>query len=197
MNLAFLASHGGSNMQAIVDSIKCGNLSAKPVLMITNNSTAKAMDRAKKEGIPCVHMSSQTQPDPELLDKEILECLQKHQTDLVILAGYMKKIGDLTLQGFKGRILNIHPALLPEFGGKGMYGGRVHEAVLAAGAKESGPTVHLVDEKYDHGPILAQTKIPVYSDDTPETLAERVLIEEHKIYSETIGKIVAGEISLP
>jgi phosphoribosylglycinamide formyltransferase-1 len=101
------------------------------------------------------------------------------------------------LTTYKNRVLNIHPALLPRFGGKGFYGMKVHEAVLAAGEKVSGVTVHLVDEQYDHGPILAQREVPVLEDDTPETLAARVLIEEHKIYPEVVGKIARGEITLP
>ena len=197
MNLAFLASHGGSNMQSIIDSIKNGLLQAKPVLVISNNSNSQALLRAKNEGIPSFHLSSQTHPDPERLDRTILDFLQAHETDLVILAGYMKKIGDLTLQTFHGRILNIHPALLPKHGGKGMFGMKVHQSVLTSAEKESGPTVHLVDEKYDHGPILAQTKVPVLKNDTADSLAERVLREEHRLYPDTIARIIAGEITLP
>ncbi len=183
-------------MQAIIDSIKNGSLKATPVVVISNNSESKALKRAETEGIPHYHLSSNTHPDPTVLDQTILDILTSHDTDLVILAGYMKKIGNLILEAFQGRILNIHPALLPKFGGKGMYGGKVHTAVLKAGEKESGVTVHLVDDLYDHGPTLAQKRVPVLEGDTPETLAERVLKEEHKLYSETIGKIISGEISL-
>ncbi len=184
-------------MQAIIDTIKNNTLNANPVVVISNNSNSKALQRAKKENIPCYHLSGQTYDNPEELDTAMLDLLKKYETDLVILAGYMKKIGNQTLNAFRGRILNIHPALLPKFGGKGMYGMRVHEAVLQAGEKESGVTVHLVDEKYDNGPILMQTKVPVLENDTAETLAERVLKSEHKIYSETIAKIISGEILLP
>lgn len=197
MNLAFLASHGGSNMQAIIDAIKKGQLNANPVLCISNNSNSKALERARSEGVACKHLSSSTHPDPNDLDLAILDALNEHQTDLVILAGYMKKIGERTLAAFRGKILNIHPALLPKFGGKGMYGKRVHEAVIAAGEKESGPTVHLVDEKYDNGPILARAKVPVHPNDTPDDLAARVLKEEHRIYWQTISKIISGEVNLP
>lgn len=183
-------------MQAIIDAIKNGQLKANPVVVISNNSDSKALQRARDEGIPCYHLSQKTHSNPNELDQTILEVLTIHHTDLVILAGYMKKIGKLILDAFQGRILNIHPALLPKFGGKGMYGGRVHEAVLAAGEKESGVTVHLVDEHYDHGPTLTQKKVPVLEDDTADSLAERVLKEEHKIYAETIGKIISGEIKL-
>lgn len=184
-------------MQAIIDSIKSDRLDAKPAVVISNNSDSIAIQRAIKEGIPWYHLSSKTHPDPNQLDGTILEVLEKYETDLVILAGYMKKIGDKTLDAFRGQILNIHPALLPKFGGKGMFGKKVHQAVIAAGEKESGATVHLVDGQYDHGPVLAQKKVPVLEDDTADSLAERVLKVEHQLYSETIADIIAGKISLP
>ena len=126
----------------------------------------------------------------------ISNILPEHEIDLIILAGYLRKIGPLTLKRYKGKILNIHPALLPKFGGKGMYGMKVHEAVIAAKEKVSGSTVHIVDEEYDHGQILNQREIPVFEDDTPGSLAARVLIEEHKIYVETIQQILQKEIIL-
>lgn len=197
MNLAFLASHGGSNMQAIIDAIRSGKLNADPVVVISNNSESKALQRAENENIPCYHLSSTTHPDPDDLDQTIMETLKKHDTDLVVLAGYMKKIGEKTLKAFNGRILNIHPALLPRFGGKGMYGKKVHQAVLDSGEKESGVTVHIVDDQYDNGPILAQKRVPILENDTVDDLADRVLQEEHKIYAETIARIISGEITLP
>ena len=120
-------------MQAIIDAINAGTLDVNPVVVISNNSNSKAFDRAKNENIPRHHISGKTHPDPDESDRAMCETLQKYKADLVILAGYMKKIGDKTLSAFNGRILNIHPALLPKFGGQGMYGLRVHEAVLAAG----------------------------------------------------------------
>lgn len=197
MRLSFLASHGGSNMQAIIDSIKSGFVKAEAVAVISNNSGSKALQRAINEGIAHYHISSKTHESEIDQDKAILEILKQHKTDLVILAGYMKKIGDLTLNAYHGKILNIHPALLPKFGGQGMYGKRVHEAVLKSGEKESGVTVHVVDDQYDHGPILAQKKVPVLDDDTADTLADRVLKEEHQLYAATIANIISGEISLP
>jgi phosphoribosylglycinamide formyltransferase-1 len=119
-----------------------------------------------------------------------------HDVDTVILAGYMKKLGPLTLQAFRGRILNIHPALLPKFGGQGMYGKRVHEAVLQAGETVTGVTVHVVDEVYDHGRILAQCIVPVEEGDTVDSLAGRVLQQEHRLYAETLQRIAAGQIVL-
>lgn len=184
-------------MQAIIDAINSGRLDANPVVVISNNSGSKALQRARNEHIPCYHISHQTHASSEEQDQAILDILIRYNTDLVILAGYMKKIGEKILDAFRGRILNIHPALLPKFGGKGMYGMKVHEAVLAAGESESGATIHLVDEHYDHGPVLAQKKVPVLKDDTAESLADRVLKEEHNLYSETIARIISGDITLP
>jgi len=196
MNIGFLASHGGSNMQAIIDACRAGRLHAAPVVVISNTGDSRALERARTEGIPSYHLSGTTHPDPDGLDRAILDALVRHNVDVVALAGYMKKLGPKTLAHFKGRILNIHPALLPKHGGKGMWGMHVHEAVIAAGEKESGATVHLVDEEYDRGPILAQVRVPVMPGDTPETLAARVLIQEHIIYPATLEKIATGEIGL-
>ncbi|HYL79216.1 MAG TPA: phosphoribosylglycinamide formyltransferase [Candidatus Acidoferrum sp.] len=195
LHLGFLASHGGSNMQAIIDACKAGRLCAKPCVVISNNSDSMALQRAKSEGIPAHHISSQTHPgDAE--DREILRVLRLHGVDTVILAGYMKRLGPLTLADYRRRILNIHPALLPRFGGQGMYGRHVHEAVLAAGEKVTGVTVHVIDEHYDTGPILNQCRVPVEPGDTVETLSARVLKHEHRLYVETLQKISEGQIVL-
>jgi len=197
MNIAFLASHGGSNMQAIIDAVKQGRLKANLVAVICNNSGSMALQRAESENIPNYHISSLTHTDPDQADAAIVEILKKCKTDLVVLAGYMKKIGDQTLKAYQGRILNIHPALLPKFGGKGMVGKRVHEAVLKSGDSVTGVTIHLIDEKYDNGPILAQEEVAVLENDTADSLAERVLEKEHTLYAETIAKIITKEIRLP
>ena len=197
LNLGFLCSHGGTNMQAIVDACKGGRLDAAPRVVISNNSDSKALQRARNEGIPAVHLSRVTHPAPEELDRAILETLQRHGADLLILAGYMKRVGDRTLSAYKGRALNIHPAMLPKFGGKGMYGRRVHEAVLASGERFTGVTIHAVDEEYDHGPTVAQAEVPVLEGDSVESLSDRVLEREHEFFVETLQRIVAGEIVLP
>jgi len=196
LRIGFLASHNGSNMQAIIDAIKKGELDAIPCVVISNNSNAYALERARREGIPAYHISSKHFETEEELDNAILETLLKHDVNIVCLAGYMKKVGPKVLRHFKNRVLNIHPALLPKFGGKGMYGKFVHEAVLKAGETQSGCTVHLVDEIYDHGRILGQKVVPVYPDDTVETLSARVLEQEHKLYPEVLQKIAKGEIQL-
>jgi phosphoribosylglycinamide formyltransferase-1 len=196
LRLGFLASHGGSNVQAILDACREGRLDAEPCVVISNNSDAMVLDRAMAARIPGFHLSSHIHPDPNRLDEAILEVLEKHRVNLIVLAGYMKKLGPKTLARYRGRVLNIHPALLPKFGGQGMYGSRVHEAVLASGDKETGVTIHLVDEEYDRGKILAQKKVPVKPGDTAESLGARVLAAEHEIYVETIQRIAAGKISL-
>ncbi len=183
-------------MQAIIDAAKKGTLHARPVVVISNNADSTALERARTEGIPGFYLSGNVYPDPDMLDQAILKVLIAHQVDIVALAGYMKKLGPKTLSHFKGRVLNIHPALLPKHGGKGMYGIHVHESVIAARETESGVTIHLVTDEYDRGPIIAQVRVPVEPGDTPEVLAARVLIEEHKLYPATLERIVTGEINL-
>ena len=194
--LAFLASGGGSNVQAILDACQGGRLQAEPVLLISNNSDAYALQRAEQAGIQSLHMSQKTCGSFEALDQDMVTCLQENTIDWVILAGYMKKIGPRLLQAYAGRLFNIHPSLLPKFGGQGMYGMNVHKAVIAAGEKESGATIHCVTGEYDQGRILAQAQVAVLDDDTPESLAARVLKEEHRLYAETLQKIISGKISL-
>ncbi len=197
MKLGFLASHGGSNMQAILKECESGALPALPALLICNNPDATAMDRARKAGIPATVLNRRTHPNADALDLAIAQHLLDAAIDLVVLAGYMKKIGPATLSAFSNRILNIHPSLLPKFGGKGMYGIRVHEAVINAGESESGATVHLVDNGYDRGRILQQVKVPVNTDDTPESLQRKVLRAEHELYPKTLAAIASGRIKLP
>ncbi|MCE5250701.1 phosphoribosylglycinamide formyltransferase [bacterium] len=189
LKIGVLASGGGTNLQSIIDRSLDGSLSGDVVLVVSNNSDAFALERARRHGIDALHISPVTEGSPGDADRRITDEMCARNVDLVVLAGYMKKIGPLLLATYSNRIINIHPALLPKFGGKGMYGMRVHDAVIAAGEKESGPTVHLVDNLYDHGTILAQDRIPVMADDTPETLQKRVLALEHIILPKTINKI--------
>lgn len=197
LKLGFLASHGGSNMQAIVDACREERLHAEPSVVISNNHDSEALKRAKNSGISGCYLSTKTHPDPALLDEQILHTLQNHGVDLVILAGYMRKIGPKTLHAYFNRILNIHPALLPKYGGKGMYGIHVHEAVIASGDFETGVTIHLVNAEYDEGPIIAQCRLPVLPTDTAQTLAGRVLLRERQFFVEILNSIAQGEIELP
>ncbi len=197
MRLGFLASHGGTNMQAIIDACRADRIRAQPVMVISNNRNSGALERAIREDIPFRHLSSTTHPDPALLDQAIAQTLEMQGVDLVLLCGYMKRLGPVTLQRFAGSILNIHPSLLPRFGGVGAFGIHVHEQVLAAGETLTGATVHLVDDEYDTGRILAQVTVPVLPGDTPESLQARVLPFEYQLYCDTIQKVVSGLIQLP
>ena len=191
-----MSSHGGTNMQAIVDACKDGRLSASPRVVVSNNSSSMALERARREGIPCRHISAATDPNPDERDTAIAETLETHGVDLVVLSGYMKRLGPRTLAAFRRRILNVHPALLPRFGGKGMYGDAVHQAVLDAGATATGATIHLVDELYDHGPPVARREVPVLPNDTVDSLRDRVRAVEHSLYVDTLQGIASGEIDL-
>ena len=197
LKIGVLASHGGSNMQAIIDQIEEGRLAAEIVLIISNNSGSGALERARKHGLPWQHLSGKHHPEAADLDRAIRDALQEAGAEVIVLAGYMKKIGPETLAAFEGRVLNIHPALLPRHGGQGMYGIHPHEAVLEAGDRESGATVHVVNARYDEGPILKQRRVPVLPDDTPQSLQQRVLKEEHVIYADVLQDVVAGKIQLP
>ncbi len=195
-HLGLLASHRGTNLQAVIDACRTGRLPAEARVVISNNRESGALVRAREAGIPAYHLSRQTHAPDAALDAAILEVLLRHGVGLVVLAGYMKRLGGPVLARFRDRVVNIHPALLPRYGGAGMFGLRVHEAVLAAGETESGATVHLVDEHYDHGRILAQRRVPVLAADTPGALAERVLACEHALLIETLADLCAGRIAL-
>ena len=195
-SLAFLASHNGSGMRAIVEAARKGQFRTEPVLVISNNGEAAALSWAKANKIPAAHISATTEGSEAAADAAIAAALSMAGADLVVLSGYMRKLGPETLSVFKNRILNVHPALLPKFGGAGMYGNKVHEAVIAAGETESGCTIHIVDGEYDHGPVVAQARIPVEPGDTAATLAARVQAREQTLYPETLKRIFAGEIDL-
>ncbi|MCF0216986.1 MAG: phosphoribosylglycinamide formyltransferase [Fibrobacteraceae bacterium] len=186
LKLGVMASGGGSNFQAILDRISSGDLDACCKFLIVNNGGCGAVERARKANVPVFHISGKTHPNVAEYEAALCKVIEDAQIDLLILAGYMKALPLSVLKLLPSRILNIHPSLLPKFGGKGFWGIHVHEAVLLAHEKESGPTVHLVSKEIDGGRILAQRKVPVYSDDTPEVLAARVLEQEHDIYWRTI-----------
>ena len=189
--LAVLISGGGSNLQAIIDSTKNGILKgvAEVVVVISSNPFAYGLERAKKENIKAVALDYKNIAKTDY-NNQLYELMKKCNADLICLAGYLKKIPDNIIKEYKLKILNIHPALLPKFGGKGMYGQYVHEAVVKAKEKKSGPTVHFVDENYDTGSIILQKEVPVYETDTPDDVAKRVLVQEHIIYSQAIKKVL-------
>jgi phosphoribosylglycinamide formyltransferase-1 len=196
MNIAVLSSHAGTTLQAVLDGCRDGRIAARVSVVISNNSGSGALARAHAAGVPTAHLSSQTHPDPDALDAAIAQALLDHEADVVFLAGYMKRLGPKTLATFRGRLFNTHPALLPAFGGQGMYGSRVHEAVLASGARESGPSFHLVEAEYDTGRVIAQARVPVEAGDTVETLAARVQARERELVVETLHRIATGSITI-
>lgn len=184
--LGVFASGRGSNFAAILEAIKEDRLKAGVKLLLSNKKEAGALAIAKNHGIPTAVVSKQAFESRDLFVDAILSSLREHGVEFIALAGYMKKIPHEIVSAYKNCIVNIHPALLPLFGGQGMYGHHVHEAVLAQGCKVTGVTVHIVDDVYDHGPIVAQRCVPVEEGDTHESLAARVLKVEHILYAETL-----------
>jgi len=183
-------------MRAIVRACQSNRLDAMPAVVISNNRESGAVAWAREHGVPVRCMNCRTEGSEEALDAAFESLLTKLGIDLIVLAGYMRKLGPGTVAKYYGRILNIHPALLPKFGGQGMYGRNVHAAVLRAGETESGVTIHLCDDEYDRGPIVAQSRVAVEIGDTPDSLAARIQSLEHKFYPETLQRIIKGDIKL-
>jgi phosphoribosylglycinamide formyltransferase-1 len=186
LRVGVLVSGVGSNLQALIDARRVGALPAEIVVVISNVPTAFALERARAAGIPAAVVSHRTFASLDAFETRLRDMLVGHRVDLVCLAGFLRILSARFVGAFPGRIMNIHPALLPAFGGKGMYGERVHEAVLASGVRQSGCTVHFVTEVPDGGPIIAQATVPVEPGDTPATLAARVTREEHRLYPEAV-----------
>jgi formyltetrahydrofolate-dependent phosphoribosylglycinamide formyltransferase len=192
VRVAVLASGGGSNLQAILDHFHAAGESraAQVALVASDRADAKALDRARRAGITAIHI------DATGRTTGLKSLLESHHVDLIALAGYLRFVPvDVTHQ-WSGRILNVHPSLLPAFGGPGMYGRRVHDAVLASGVRVTGATVHFVDEEYDRGPIIAQWPVPVLDGDSAESIAARVLAIEHHIYPTAIDAVARGRVTL-
>jgi formyltetrahydrofolate-dependent phosphoribosylglycinamide formyltransferase len=197
IRIAILVSgHGrGSNMAAIIDACQRGEIDGQVVLVIGTRSEAPALQRAAEKGVPTRVISPRRLSD-EAYAQRLLHALDEARVDLVCLAGYMRLLPVPVVQAYAGRVMNIHPALLPLFGGKGMYGEHVHRAVLESGMKVSGCTVHFVDEHYDTGPIIVQRCVPVEEDDTWETLAARVLVQEHQAYVQAVQLFAQGRLRI-
>lgn len=186
LRLGVLVSGGGTNLQSIIDAVEDGRLKSQVVCVISNKEQAYGLERARKHGIKDFFVD----PKQEDYDEKLLSILKAEQVELVVLAGYLKIINSNLVEAYPNRIINIHPSLLPKFGGKGFYGLHVHEAVVKAGEVESGATVHYVDSGVDTGKIILQKKVKVLKEDTPETLQQRILNEvEHKILVEVIAKL--------
>ncbi len=196
LKLAVMVSGGGTNLQAILDAIADGSVTnAQVVRVVSNSSKAYALERAKKAGIPTVCVTRKTYPQPEEFDRALLEALQESKADLVVLAGCLVVLPQIVIDAFPNRIINIHPALIPAFCGKGFYGLAVHEAVLARGVKLTGATVHFADGGTDTGPIILQKAVEVCEGDTPEILQRRVMEQaEWVILPKAIDLIANGHV---
>jgi formyltetrahydrofolate-dependent phosphoribosylglycinamide formyltransferase len=197
LNIAVFGSGRGSNFQVILDAIQEGGIpGAKISVVISNNSTAGILELARANRLPALHLSAKQFAGENAFVDAVLDVLRRHEVNFIVLAGYMKRMHPRIIAAYRGRIINIHPALLPKFGGPGMYGMHVHEAVIAAGETVSGATVHIVDEEYDHGPVVLQREVAVSPGDTPETLAARVLAVEHTLYPEALRLFAEGKVSI-
>jgi len=195
LKLGFLASGNASSARAIVAAIRSGELAAEPRLLVSNNRSAPALAFAAEAGVPALCIP--TQADPDAADARLADAMEDHGAELVILSGYLRQLGPRTLARYAGRVLNIHPGPLPQFGGHGMYGRRVHEAVIAAGARESGICIHVVDGEYDRGPVIARRAVAVEPGDTADTLESRVTSLEPGFFVETLRRIAEGALILP
>lgn len=191
LRLGVLASGRGSNLQSIMDAAAAGKIKAEVAVVFSDNKDAFALERARKAGIPALHLNPRDFGSKEQYERAVLKLLNEHGVQLVCLAGYMRIVGRVILDAFPNRVINIHPALLPAF--PGLHG---QQQAWDYGVKFSGCTVHFVDEGMDTGPIILQAVVPVCDDDTADTLADRILEQEHKIYPEAVGLIAEGRLKL-
>jgi len=189
VRLAVFISGSGSNLQSIIDRCADGTIPAEVALVVSSSPEAYGLVRAEQAGIEGVVYRRKDFPDGQAADEHLLSLLESHRIDLIALAGYLKMVAPAVITRYRGKIVNIHPGLLPKYGGKGMYGHFVHEAVVKAKEKETGVTIHVVDEIYDHGAILACEKVPVFPEDTPDELARRVLKVEHVLYPRVLKEL--------
>ncbi|WP_375268061.1 formyltransferase family protein [Phenylobacterium sp.] len=195
LRLGFLASRNGTAMRAILEAVARGELAAEPRIVVSNNRQAPALAHAAALGVPTAWIP--TKDDPAAADAALTQAMSAAGVELVVLSGYLRKLGPVFLERFRGRVLNIHPGPLPAFGGQGMYGRRVHEAVIASGVAESGAVIHLVDGEYDQGPEIARISAPVLPGDTAETLEARITALEPDFYVRTLQEIAEGRRRLP
>jgi phosphoribosylglycinamide formyltransferase-1 len=188
--IAVFASGSGTNFQSIIDAVESGKITATICGLLASKPRIKAIERAREHNIPVEILDKRIFYNDAVYENKMHGILKQWSPDLIVLAGYLRKIPDSIVSTFKDRIINIHPSLLPDYGGKGFYGMHVHEAVIAHNEIESGCTVHVVSEEYDQGKILGQVKVPVYPDDTPEILQQRVLMKEHQLLVQVINELI-------
>ena len=195
--VAVFASGGGTNLQSLLDTFGSGGHpddSCRIALVISDRPEIGALDRAEKAGAATAVIPPKEYDNHEAFGEALLATMREHDIEIIALAGYLKLVPEDVVRAFRGRIINIHPGPLPTFGGSGMWGHHVHEAVLQSGVAISGPTIHYVDDRYDTGPIVAQWPVPVLDGDTPDSLAARVLKYEHKLYPAVLRALARGEI---
>lgn len=191
-NLAVFVSGSGSDLQSIIDAINCGSLEAKIKVVIAGKPAIYALERAKTAGIDGVVFDKRNYTDISIMYEDIIKLLKSLEIDYIVLAGYLNILSKNIIDAYRGQIINIHPSLIPKYSGMGYYGMKVHRAVIENKEKVSGATVHYVDEGADTGEIIAQEEVPVYEDDTPETLQKRVLELEHILLPKTLQKLIKG-----
>ena len=196
VKIAVFISGGGSNLQALIDATKANILSAEIGMVVSNKVKALGLTRAKNENIKTFIFKSKKYSTPDEAGDKLLEKLKENKIEYIALSGYLKLLPKQVIESYPRKIVNIHPALLPKYGGKGMYGHFVHEAVIKNKETESGVTVHLADEIYDNGQILEQVKVPVLPDDNPESLAKRILEQEHRLFPRVLQKLIKGEYNI-
>ena len=196
LRLAVFASGGGSNFGAMLKAEAGGALDVEFVLLITDRPGIGAIEKAEAADVPVAVLSPGDYASEDAFAEALLDVLARHETEFIALAGYLRKIPAAVVRAYRHRMLNVHPALLPAFGGKGFYGQRIHEAVLAHGCRVTGATVHLVDDEYDTGPIVLQEAVPVEQNDTPHSLASRVLRTEHRLYPQALQLFAEGRVHI-
>jgi len=195
LRIAVLLSGSGTSLENLFEHVERGELDARVTVVIASKPGAFGLERARRRGVPAFAVPRKEHPDVGEFNDRIHEILARHEVDVVALLGFLSPFEPR--ERFRGRALNVHPALIPRHSGKGYYGRRVHEAVLAAGDRESGATVHLVDDEYDHGPILLQERVPVLPDDTPDTLAARVQALERRLVPQALRQLATDEGDVP
>lgn len=190
VRIAVLVSGGGTNLQTLIDSVQNGQINGEIAIVISDRENAYALERAKKHGIKAIYI------ERKHCTEKLIRELREMDVELVVLAGFLSILSSELVKAYEGRIINIHPSLIPSFCGKGFYGEKVHKAAVEYGVKVSGATVHFVDEDTDSGPIILQESVPVYTEDTAETLAARVLVVEHKLLPAAVGLFCEGRLRI-
>ena len=197
MNIGILASHNGTTAAAVIEGCRRGRIAGRVAAVVSNNSGAEVLELARSMGCMTYHLSRATHPEPEELDRAVTGVFLHQDTDVLLLAGYLRKVGPVTLAAFAGRVLNIHPSLLPRYGGEGMYGMAVHQTVIEAGDTETGASVHVVTAQYDEGEVIARAAVSVAPDDDAKSLDLKVRVVERELIVATLARISRGELSVP